>query len=147
MSEPAMKFFDFIKIDPTYQQLVAAWLAENRCPVGLADHLLENGYESHAMAAYWAASADAKYWAEGGELQGPRPATGKEIKKDDPHEQYLSDVDWYFIGSWPCLRPWHYPSQMTVSGHTAEEAIANLLQSIKIRKFDVTTNFQPRASY
>ena len=142
----ASAFVEFAGTDSQYQQMVACWLAERRCPIGLADHLLESGFQGPAQAAYWAATAPEREMHDGTGRSGPMPATGSTIMVDDMHERgLLLGNRWYFLGSWPILRPWHYPSRFTAQGETPEEAIRSLLGSIRVsREFDVTTDLTPR---
>lgn len=65
---------ELYKSDSEFLQLIAVWVAERRCPMGLVDKCLENGLDSAAECCRWASAEPDKevWWSRGPDEEGGR---------------------------------------------------------------------------
>lgn len=143
------KLHIFYDSAPEFQQLIGAWIAARRCPIGLVDYLIENGFERQANAANWAASAPDRPTSpvEGlEELSGGAMPCSRDVMimpRTNRHhplypDHYRAAFYWHGMAGDSSMYSFDYPGQHNVEGETREEAILNMLDSIRIPSFDPT---------
>ncbi len=145
---------EFYNENAEFRQLIAAWIAESRCPIGLVDFLIENGYERQANAANWAANAiELPMTRDKGSVRlGPVPVLGSVVSlrfyeegRRDVVDHYDRDT-YYWVGTYGMASGfcYDYPGQHNIYGATVEDATLGLLDSIKQPTFRVESNYLAR---